>query len=323
MIGVANANPLYFTTNNIERMRITTDGNVGIGTTDPIGILYVQANPVTETSVRFNSAYVGIRHFYMFNNSTASALVIARFGDGIGGTLFGQSNIQLSAIYTNDLGTNALAVGTKNDIPLILGTNNLERLRITGMGNIGIGTTNPTHAFEVNRNDKGSMFLENPIVEANTTVKIGRGVTAARFGRTTPLHVIAASDRAIVAEGDRFEAIEAFTSSPTQAAGYFSAQGTAKLSVELEGFIKVTGDNKTAFKHTTNAGNINNNWTNLSYANATENDIVIVTHNYSPNNTLFNKALGVFWNTSRWSIYTEDQSAMPANISFNVLVIKQ
>lgn len=91
------------------------------------------------------------------------------------------------------------------------------------------------------------------------------------------------------------------------------------------GFLQVSGSTRTAFKHTTSAGNITSNFTRLEYANAAETDIVIVTHNFDPSNTYLNKNFGVFWNggiTNKWCIYLEDLSGMPTNIVFNVLIIK-
>lgn len=99
---------------------------------------------------------------------------------------------------------------------------------------------------------------------------------------------------------------------------------SAQPAIELNnGYLKVSGTNKTAFMHTTAAGNISSNITTLTYANPSSSDMIFVTHNYSPTNFYFNKAFGVFWTGATWAIYTEDLSNMPANINFNVLVIKQ
>ncbi|HUA64570.1 MAG TPA: hypothetical protein VME24_01905 [Alphaproteobacteria bacterium] len=66
---------------------------------------------------------------------------------------------------------------------------------------------------------------------------------------------------------------------------------------------------------------------NNPLCNGDPNALLIVTHNYDPPNgstfTLFNKNFGVWYNSVQWAIYTEDQSAMPTNIAFNVLIIKR
>lgn len=109
-------------------------------------------------------------------------------------------------------------------------------------------------------------------------------------------------------------------------AGVVAQSGSGKTALEVNnGFIKVTGTNRGAFKHTTTAGNTTsgNDFTSLSYDSPSINDIIIVTHNYTPNATYLNKSTGVFWTGTTWAIYLEDQTAMPLNITFNVIVIKQ
>jgi hypothetical protein len=105
----------------------------------------------------------------------------------------------------------------------------------------------------------------------------------------------------------------------------------ASTAIKITGAIKVAGGSSApAFKITTNTaigGNTSANYLtipNTTLANSS-NDILIVTHNYSPNSTYLNKAYGVFWSPiiSAWNIYLEDVTSMPNNVTFNVLVIKQ
>lgn len=100
---------------------------------------------------------------------------------------------------------------------------------------------------------------------------------------------------------------------------------TNPTSLELNnGYIKVSGANKMAFVHTTNAGNVSSNISTLNYLNAAATDMLFVTHNYSPVNTYFNYNYGVYWNGTAWAIYIESPATpMPVNINFNVMVIKQ
>ncbi len=106
----------------------------------------------------------------------------------------------------------------------------------------------------------------------------------------------------------------------------------ASTALKITGAIKVVGGitAQPAFKITTNTavgGNTSANYLtipNTTLANSS-NDILIVTHNYSPNSTYLNKAYGVFWSPiiGAWNIYLEDVTSMPNNVTFNVLVIKQ
>lgn len=93
------------------------------------------------------------------------------------------------------------------------------------------------------------------------------------------------------------------------------------------GFIKVSGTNKTAFIHTATSGNTSVHITFLNYVGAEASDMVMVTPNYNPNGVTAgynNHPIGVFWTTSgSWAIFNQDLAAMPPGTAFNVLVIKQ
>jgi hypothetical protein len=96
--------------NTTERMRITGAGNVGIGTTSPSSLL--QLNKASGASdMRFS----------------------------VGGTLHAQT-------YASSSDYSMYAVSA---IPMIFGTNNIERMRITSAGNVGIGTTSPGRRLSI------------------------------------------------------------------------------------------------------------------------------------------------------------------------------
>ena len=50
-------------------------------------------------------------------------------------------------------------LGTNNNQSLVMKTNNIERMRISAAGNVGIGTTNPLHALEVYGKGNGLVYL--------------------------------------------------------------------------------------------------------------------------------------------------------------------
>lgn len=98
--GAAN---MLFATNNQERMRITSAGDVGIGTTTPSAQL-----------------------------SQFSATSVARS--------IGTSTI----LQQEDVGGGVVNFGPVTNHPLVLRTNNQERMRIDSSGNVGIGDTSPS-----------------------------------------------------------------------------------------------------------------------------------------------------------------------------------
>ncbi len=94
----------------------------------------------------------------------------------------------------------------------------------------------------------------------------------------------------------------------------------------FNGYLKVSGTNKTAFSITATSGNSTGHILALNYANQAATDIILVTHNYNPvgaSPAYHNSSVGVYWNGSIWNIYNENTSIPILGISFNVLVIKQ
>lgn len=108
-----------------EIIRITSAGNVGIGTSSPNRILEVATGGDTYLRVtgnRGNADDLHIGNVEFYNSNTTRIIAEVRAITGTGGT---QSNSGQLAFYTNNAGTYA------------------ERMRITSGGNVGIGTSSP------------------------------------------------------------------------------------------------------------------------------------------------------------------------------------
>jgi hypothetical protein len=91
--------------------------------------------------------------------------------------------------------------------------------------------------------------------------------------------------------------------------------------------VLIPSENIASYVHTSSAGNITGNHTNINngLTNNNPNAIVFVTANWNPGggSGVYNTSpLGVWYNASanKWSIFNQDMSAMPAGVSFNVLI---
>jgi hypothetical protein len=158
-------------TNNAERVRVNSSGNVGIGTTSPGRRL--------EISGGANAAAIRLRdttsNVWDIQNSSLGKLDFIRGAtntymriDQVGkvgiGTTSPDSKLQISGSGTQRLrvtstdganadlscdGVSSMTLGSPNGIPIRFVTSNAERARITSGGYVGIGTTTPNESLSV------------------------------------------------------------------------------------------------------------------------------------------------------------------------------
>jgi len=134
--GTISNHPIAFYTNEIERLRITSGGNVGIGTTSPANRLQVNVSS-NDTGGYIDASYP----LYLRNTSTTSNSYVGIYfggGFGVGATI----ETQFPSPSTSDEGI--LKFSTRNSSGSIA-----ERLRITSGGLLGLGTTSPANKMDV------------------------------------------------------------------------------------------------------------------------------------------------------------------------------
>ena len=111
---------LTFSTKGTEAMRINSNGNVGVGTDSPSYKTEISTNGTT---------YLGVTS----GDSSLSGILLGK-----------QSNKSLSRL-----------VHDNTDNSLQLWSSSAERMRIDSSGKVGIGTSSPTYALDVETNTNG------------------------------------------------------------------------------------------------------------------------------------------------------------------------
>ena len=162
-LGTGTAGVLAFSPGNSERMRITTAGNVGIGTTAPSTFLEVAlpaSGSVINQGIKLSR---GAGYFSITNGSSTNNFFGVFYAKG---TLDGSA---LAAAFNAVSGNDS---DTANPVMVFVARNNADTaaigntqtafqfrnyatnlISVLGSGNVGIGTTSPTSKLQVSAGD--------------------------------------------------------------------------------------------------------------------------------------------------------------------------
>ena len=159
-ISPANQHIVFYTGGTGEdpqnRMRITSTGSIGISNSSPQALLHVG----TGADTPFISATA------LVSNAGTTNLAIRN----------ASSNIELLNYVDSSQGI----IGCATNHPLIIRTNNANRMYLRTDGKIGIGDDSPTTAklsiSHDDTNDANALYLYNPNTSANAKVNLNFGL---------------------------------------------------------------------------------------------------------------------------------------------------
>jgi len=159
-IGSLSSHPVGLVAGNGEKLRITTDGKVGVGTSSPAGLLDLAGTKTTASNI----GQLNVR-------DTAS------FATGVGGSIYFFGKYRNLGDYTP-----AGFINTKKDNStegnysfsmgfgtIANGGSISEKMTLTSGGSLGIGTTSPSHKLTIGSSTDADLFFMQSTGSANNT----------------------------------------------------------------------------------------------------------------------------------------------------------
>ncbi len=190
-IGNYNQAPIVFLTNSVQRMRITSTGEVGIGTQSPTATLQISGSLIVSTSGQNTTPtlFVGTNGNVGMGLSAPAARLELRIPDASGSTE--EEVLRISKDFATNGGDGTFisgAIGSNiySKINSIIAATNDATMRfdlrngassfaqvmtLRSTGSVGVGLTSPTSTLQVS----GTFSVSSSINSATPTLYVGTG----------------------------------------------------------------------------------------------------------------------------------------------------
>ncbi|MBP9867104.1 MAG: hypothetical protein KBC41_03460 [Candidatus Pacebacteria bacterium] len=201
VLSTTGNSPVKIYTNNTERVRVTSAGNIGIGTIAPTSLLTIASSTANGTSTLFSVATSSSVFNVLANGNIGIGITNPGSKLDIFGSLFvtgggdiyaGGGNIQIAGGYTFRNLNDDLRLATQASKDIIFSTSaSSEKMRIKDSGNVGIGTTTPNSILSIassTANDTTNLFsiaTSSSIFNVLANGNVGIGTSSPQ----TKLHV--------------------------------------------------------------------------------------------------------------------------------------
>lgn len=128
-----------------EAMRITSAGNVGIGTSSPTDKFHIVDNTNGNKFGRISAGGTNASAAWVAQNDQVDNIVYRVFGSAVTGSQMGQALARSASLIANLGGTGKFLIGSYSGTDLIFGTSDQARMRLVdATGNFLIGTMTDT-----------------------------------------------------------------------------------------------------------------------------------------------------------------------------------
>ena len=142
-----------------------TNNRIGFGVSNPLAPFHLRRNINDASLMRFDNlstSDAASARVQVINN-VETITQLATFGSGFGFNIFGLPASNYSTLTSSGSYSNGILIGTFGVDPIIFGTNEIERMRISSGGEVNIGygaTDNGAYLLQVN----SQIFATNSLI---------------------------------------------------------------------------------------------------------------------------------------------------------------